>query len=36
LGPSADRAGSGHQNRENQWVGSRHVVLDLKICTFPT
>jgi len=38
-GPSAGRVrpgwvGPGHQNSENQWVGSGHVVLDLKICTF--
>jgi len=38
-GPSAgrvgsDRVGSGHRNRENQWVGSGHVVVNLKICTF--
>jgi len=24
----------GHRNRENQWVGSGHVVVNLKICTF--
>jgi len=30
----SDRVGSGHRNRENQWVGSGHVVVNLKICTF--
>ena len=28
------RVGSGLRNRENQWVVSGHVVVNLKICTF--